>query len=1085
MTVEQLESREVPAHNLTIVAGTTDSNIQIHPPGSNSTSVTVFTDGNDAQLSLGTLQNLLQRSDLQHLIVTTDVKNGQPGTQAGNIVWNATTAGSLDFSGFGTGKTLTFETVSGTNAVGDITFTGVQFNSTGDQISLEFDTSAVNGDVTFQSGGMGTVELHPIAVRDFSVDAGTGTFSYTDSNNATPADVGASFTVAAGPVTINMTNGISAQGLMSVTAGGNLGLGNGTSLAAIDGALTLSATGTFGASTATLEGGGGISISGTGVTLAQIAFTTSDGLSVMGSTSVSVTNSTFDVGGAISFTGGSVTLSNMNLGLLTPVDDVTVTGTNVGISNATINSSRDISITGTDISTNSVTLLAGRNLSVAGPLTIGNFLDAEAVGAVSFTGSVNGNADLILSAGSTLTFGQNIGATTPLSSLNILQGDMELGTHNLSSSQVIVGQPFSLIEATLGLTGTLTGNVNVNATGNLAPGGLGTVGTMNVIGSVSFNGGDLAVDFGAGTFDQLIASSVFIGAGSQLGGGLGTGQAPPLAIVVNTSPGNIFGTFENAPAGTPVLVGTDAVTATYTTNQVLITPFVPVGGATAVAVGVDADATGFKAVLVGGGQVITGTDWQGQQFVVARNTTALSALTVVTTANASGGVVEFPGGVLVSGPLAKFYAPTINIGTQFRVLGAVTSAVFRDFLNSDGATGLQFGGVPAQLTSISARNLFGSVKVGSTLSSLKVARALGTSLGVPFPQPSTVSAPKIVKVTALSAATDFVSAAGIGTIAVVRDLFGNVTGTGLAALTARNMTGDVTITGAVLSLKTTETYNGTITAGTVTKFQAAGGVADIRSAGAIGSITGKGELPLQLELSATSVGAIKVDAALIGDGASDGPDWNVTNGIASLTAGSIADLDVKAKFIGAISVKGYSPIGLSGDILSSNFTLTGNNGTGSALTTMTAKGNVKNSRFDIQDGNVGAVTVGRFYSSQLYLNYTPGADFTVGSFGTKKHTLTSFKTTAVPTIDPNHPLQWAFKDSEIAASSIGAVTLSGLKTDNGGNGFGIKTQGGATTVIVLKADVTNDPDLKLGVALTPDKNPPYTALAGDFFFVNV
>jgi hypothetical protein len=29
------------------------------------------------------------------------------------------------------------------------------------------------------------------------------------------------------------------------------------------------------------------------------------------------------------------------------------------------------------------------------------------------------------------------------------------------------------------------------------------------------------------------------------------------------------------------------------------------------------------------------------------------------------------------------------------------------------------------------------------------------------------------------------------------------------------------------------------------------------------------------------------------------------------------------------------------------------------------------------------------------------------------------------------------------------------------------------------------PNLPLGVALTPDKTAPYTALAGDFFFMNV
>ncbi|HEX3148908.1 MAG TPA: hypothetical protein VHR66_12575, partial [Gemmataceae bacterium] len=99
--------------------------------------------------------------------------------------------------------------------------------------------------------------------------------------------------------------------------------------------------------------------------------------------------------------------------------------------------------------------------------------------------------------------------------------------------------------------------------------------------------------------------------------------------------------------------------------------------------------------------------------------------------------------------------------------------------------------------------------------------------------------------------------------------------------------------------------------------------------------------------------------------------------------------------------------------------------------------------------------------------------------------LTSFKTTALPTADPANPLNWAFADSEICADTIGSVTLSGLKTANSGSSFGIKSRSAGTTVVVMKADVTNAPGLPLGSALTPDKTSPYTALAGDFFFLNV
>jgi hypothetical protein len=145
------------------------------------------------------------------------------------------------------------------------------------------------------------------------------------------------------------------------------------------------------------------------------------------------------------------------------------------------------------------------------------------------------------------------------------------------------------------------------------------------------------------------------------------------------------------------------------------------------------------------------------------------------------------------------------------------------------------------------------------------------------------------------------------------------------------------------------------------------------------------------------------------------------------------------------------------------------------------------SRFDVQAGNVGAVTVGRFHDSQLYLNYTPAAsgDFTLGSFGTKGFKLASFKTTAIPTTDPTHALNWAYVNSEVVANAIGTAKLSGLRTANGGQGFGIKSQQAGTIVLVAKADVTNDPDLPFNTALTADNTAPYTALVGDFFFMNV
>jgi hypothetical protein len=123
----------------------------------------------------------------------------------------------------------------------------------------------------------------------------------------------------------------------------------------------------------------------------------------------------------------------------------------------------------------------------------------------------------------------------------------------------------------------------------------------------------------------------------------------------------------------------------------------------------------------------------------------------------------------------------------------------------------------------------------------------------------------------------------------------------------------------------------------------------------------------------------------------------------------------------------------------------------------------------------------------LYLNYTPDVVLPFdqgGTFGPGTFRLTSFKTTALPTPDPTNLFHWAFRSSEIAAQTIGTITLSGLSTDNAATGFGIKQANGGSVVKVLAADAGFPAD-KLKVALTPDSTNPYDPIGGDFFFIDV
>jgi hypothetical protein len=1025
LAIETLEVREVPANNITIVAGATDVNIEVQQQG-NSPTVTIRTTGGDAQLSLGTLEGVLSDPDVREVTVTTDAKNPPADDdQAGNIVWNVMTAGSLDFTGFGGGKVLIFETVDGTNAVGDITLTAVEFdNGLGDdQISLVFDTSATNGDIRFQDNGIAAVTYFAESVKDLTINAGQGSFEFSDNGtNISAADAGGAVSITAGDVTISHLGGLTAVGPLSITSSGEVVLEPGTGLYA-EGDLTITATGAVAVGPDGLFGppgltalGGALTISGSSVSLNNVVVTASDGFSVNGTTSVTLTSGAYDVQGDVSITSvGPVNLDGVAMPALETVGDMTISGLVVNLANS---------------------------------------VDIRAKDSITVVGAVSGASDLVLACGGPISFSDDIGSPFALTSFTLLGGNLNLGAHDLNAATVTVGDSTGPVEATLGVGGILTGNVVVEDYGNLAPGGNGTVGTLNVAGNVTFSGGDFAVDFGpAGAADKLVATgNVAINAGSELGNGLGTGQLTAANAIIIQAGGAVTGTFSNAAAGVPVLVGTDVVTANYFSNFVVVEPYTPPGSGTTVS-GFDEDGTLFKATLTGGGQLVIGRDSDDLLFLVARNTTGASQLVITTTVNGSDDVVTIPAGVLVSGPLALFKAPKINIGTQFRASGAVAVAVLRDFLNLPDSTGIRFGGSAGQLTSITARNIIGSVATGSTLALLKVAQTLGAQVGNPTLEDSLVTAPAIKSVTARSATTNFKTAGRLGL------------------------------------LKVAGQYTGRVSAASIGKVDVMGADATLEATGAIGSIIGRGETPVTLELSANSVGVIKVESRINGDGLNDGVDWDVTNGIKSITAASIADVDVRAKFVGAVLAKGHSTFGLRGDVSQVNFTLTGNDGTLSeyGMKSLTAKGNVEASRFDIEDGNVGPVIVGRFHFSQIYLNYDPAAsgDFTAGAFGQRGRRLASFKTTALPLGDDTHPLNWAFVGSEIAADRIGTVTLSGLQTDNSGTGFGIKVRSPGASVVVKNADVTNDPDLPLNTPLNSDKTAPFTPLVNDFFFIEV
>lgn len=1151
LAIEPLEDRAVPANSIILVDhNTADVNIDVSPVVNGT--VTIQTTDGSALLSLATIEAALTNPAVTNVVVTTAVApGGNDADEFGNIEWDETAISEdLDFTGFGTGKTLTLRTVApgpdDVSTLGNINLTAVHFlnNGTDDQINLVFDASAPDGSITFGTDGAGstTVIYSAEAVNDLTVIAGdtNGAFTFHD-DGATigAADAGGNVSMSGATVDISHQGGLTAVGTMSVSAtdilldigtgldpGGDLTLTATDAISADSGALAsdsgaasvtapsvtltqmiLQAAGdltvsgsksveltTSGFSEATSSSGnvritggtvdlpdtflradnGDVTVSGTDVTAAMSVQADFGVLTVTGTNSVSLTNTTCDFVNGLTITGGTVTLDNETDMLLLDGGDIVVTGTDVTLTDSELlTNSGGIALTGTNIVLEHGTLAATTGVTVTGPVIVGpgdTSVGSVAPGTVTFTGQVDAQTagePILEVSGATIVFQQSVGATAALGQLDIRHGDTTVEGNTLNAATIIVFDPVLLfpgdsnlnVPATLGINGTITGNVSAQVTpdgrGGLAPGGVNKVGTMTVRGDVTLDGDfelDLAVTPGGPT-DKLVVvdnpdtvgtteGNITLGPDSKLGQS-GIGEVPGASVVVIDAATPVAGQFSNAPPGVGLLIGTDyARIQTYTPDVVI--DAMPAQGK--VVKGADDDGTLYTITLTGPGTLVHGKDQFGQRFLVVRDATTASKLSVTTKANGSDDVVTFGAGVLVNGGLASLTASKLNIGTQFRSSGPIATATFRDFQNLNGP-GIELAGTGVNKTAITARNITGDVRVGATLTSLKVAQTLSAGQ---FADPVTVSAP------------------AIGTV------------------TAKSADADITTPGKLTSLVIGGNYTGKVSAAAIGKFQAVGGDATLTATGApgvvgsVGPVTSSGPDGLTLDINAAKVSSVKVAGSLTTSNAG----WNVTGGITGLTAGSLS-ANITAGFLGTVLIKGNLTTGLSGDIQASTITVTGNDGTAAhnGIKSLTAKGTVNTSLFDVKGGNVGTFTVGRFLNSQLYLNYTPHdpatqAFNTGGTFGAQGFKLGTFKTTATPLGDPTNSVNWAFANSEVAADTVGTVTLSGLQTDNAGTAFGIKIRTPGAAVKVLAAD---DPAVPLKVNLTPGTTP----IAGDFYFLDV
>lgn len=602
------------------------------------------------------------------------------------------------------------------------------------------------------------------------------------------------------------------------------------------------------------------------------------------------------------------------------------------------------------------------SVTVASPIDLVNTgisIVGGANGVVTLNGAVDGANTLVLGAG-VVSIGDNIGGNVALTEVVFNAGEVDFGASTIDAATITVGNNDSNDGAVwFGAgTGTVTGNLSVLFDGNIAPGGIGTVGTLSVVGDVTFAGGDYAIDVGA-VADVLAITGDLTVVSGNLGDETGTGSLTTATPNILTFTGNRTGAFDNAPdTGSIIPAGADAATVTYTgTAAGSISLAKTAANAGGTFTGVDADGTGYTVKLTGGpvgAELVSYTDAVGNVNIVTRNTGPTSRITVTTKANASDSIINL-GTVRINGALNTLLAANANLNGVLSSSGAVTSITVGQ-VNSD----ILLGGLATTRTTIKAASVGGG----------------------------RISTPGI-----------------LASLMVGGTLFG--------------------------------------------------------------------------EVDALSVGTIRATGTIFGAG-----PWNVTNGITSLSAASLNGVNITAGFFGTIAANGSVPLKISGDILFSNLTATGNDGTRAlnGIRSLTAKGTVDGSRFNVAEGNVATFTVGRFINSQLYIDYTPGVDFaTTGTFqaGNANFKLGSFKTTAV-TLAVAHPYQYAFAGSEVAAELISSVRLTGLKTNNAGGSMGFKLalQTPVPSIQTTSVDA-------VGILVKKNIIPAVGAIANDFYFLDV
>lgn len=398
LVLEGMEHRLVPANSLEIVSPI-DNSANVTATDDGLGTITISATGASAKLKITDIETAMKTAGVTRVIVTTADPSAPDGGQAGDIVWAVSTTGDLNFAGFGANKTLAFR------AAGDIELTDLHFvlGDANNHSSLEFDTSAGNGDVKFKAGATHGVVFDELAVSNLTVIAGSGDIRYEN----TPTPAGFNYARVLGNITLS---------------GATVSLANDDGLVAgNDIAITASS----------LELGGSIAADGD-ITLNGPITLNRD---------VAIGRVPGDPKGASS----SVTLAG------------TVEGTHLlslNASNIAIQQSIGAIANLTGLKIDGGEVAYGANPISAATITIGDGFLGSSTPLVSFAGTGTLTGDVVVKQDATIApGGLGVGGTLPIvGNLNFVGGVLDID----------LGSPNDLVHVTGNVPGNVTGNVTLS-----------------------------------------------------------------------------------------------------------------------------------------------------------------------------------------------------------------------------------------------------------------------------------------------------------------------------------------------------------------------------------------------------------------------------------------------------------------------------------------------------------------------------------------------------------------------------------------------------------------------------------------------